>query len=89
MNEFLKNLNKIEFAVTLACTGRCKHCQNGEPARSAEHMDGDAAARAVREVCHQYAISSVMQGVGSLHVFPSSKERRSTGRQSDVLFLSR
>ena len=72
MNEFLKNLNKIEFAVTLACTGRCKHCQNGEPARSGEHMDGEAAARAVREVCHQYAIETVMTFGGEPLLYPEA-----------------
>lgn len=60
MNEYLRNLNKIEFAVTLTCTGRCKHRQNGEPARSAEHIDGEAAAKAVREVCQHYRIETVM-----------------------------
>ena len=39
MNEYLKNLNKIEFAVTTACTGRCRHCQNGEQSGPAEHID--------------------------------------------------
>ena len=46
MNAYLKNLNRIEFVVTLACTGRCKHCQNGEPVRTSEHIDTDAAVEA-------------------------------------------
>lgn len=70
MNEFLRNLNKIEFAVTLACTGRCKHCQNGDPVRSAEHMDALAAAKAVREICGQYRIEMVMTFGGEPLLYP-------------------
>lgn len=29
MNEYIKNLNRIEFVVTRACTGKCKHCSEG------------------------------------------------------------
>ena len=43
MNEYLKNLNKVEFTVTLACTGRCRHCQNGDPENRSEHIDAAVA----------------------------------------------
>ena len=56
MNEYLKNLNKIEFVVTEACTGRCRHCQNGELVRTSEHIDTDAAVEAIRKVCAHYGI---------------------------------
>ena len=36
MNQYLKNLNKIEFIVTYACTGRCKHCSEGDHASCGE-----------------------------------------------------
>lgn len=29
MNEYLKNLNRIEFVITDSCTGKCKHCSQG------------------------------------------------------------
>ena len=51
MNQYLKNLNRIEFVVTMACTGRCKHCSEGEHISDGEHIDGDAAAEAVCEIC--------------------------------------
>lgn len=70
MNEFLRNLDKIEFAVTLACTGRCKHCQNGDPVRSAQHMDPETAAKAVRQVCGQYGIETVMTFGGEPLLYP-------------------
>ena len=72
MNEYLRNLNKIEFAVTLACTGRCKHCQNGDPARSAEHIDAEAAVKAIREVCQAYPIETVMTFGGEPLLYPDA-----------------
>ena len=60
MNEYLNHLCKIEFTVTLACTGRCRHCQNGDPKKDAGHIDAEAAANAVREVCEHYDIKTVM-----------------------------
>ena len=59
MNEHLKNLNRIEFVVTMACTGRCKHCSQGEH-KTAENIDGSIAANAVREIAKEYNIKSVM-----------------------------
>ena len=60
MNEYLRNLNRIEYVVTLACTGRCKHCQEGDHDSSGEHLDPEAAVNALRQVCGQYAIETVM-----------------------------
>ena len=60
VNEYLRDLDRIEFVVTLACTGRCIHCQNGDPAERGEPMDGELAADAVRKVCGLYRIRTVM-----------------------------
>lgn len=60
MNKYLKNLNKIEFVVTTACTGSCKHCSEGGHSPAAEVIDADAAERAVRSLCKQYSIQTVM-----------------------------
>lgn len=60
MNPYLKNLHRIEFLVTLACTGRCKHCSEGEHAANGPHIDGDAAARAIYRVCEKWDIQSLM-----------------------------
>ena len=59
MNEYLKNLNRIEFVVTMACTGKCKHCSQGEH-KSSENIDKDLAADAVRKIAKEYKIESVM-----------------------------
>lgn len=72
MNEYLKNLDRIEFAVTLACTGRCRHCQNGDPIRTAEHIDAEAAVSAIRAVCAYYPIRTLMTFGGEPLLFPET-----------------
>ena len=60
MNQYLKNLNKIEFVVTYACTGKCKHCSEGEHSSCGERISPQAAADAVRKVAQHYDIKTVM-----------------------------
>ena len=60
MNEYLKNLDRIEIVVTLACTGRCRHCQNGDPDNASGHIDPEAAVKAIRAVCARYEIRTLM-----------------------------
>ncbi len=59
MNPYLKNLNRIEFVVTSACTGRCRHCSQGDH-KTNEQLDKELAADAVRKIATQYNITSVM-----------------------------
>ncbi len=59
MNKHLKNLNRIEFVVTAACTGKCKHCSQGEN-RSNDKIDNYSASDAVRKIAKEYNIKSVM-----------------------------
>lgn len=59
MNKHLKNLNRIEFVVTMACSGKCKHCSQGEH-KSNDRIDKDLAADAVRKIAKEYKIESVM-----------------------------
>ena len=60
MNQYLKNLNKIEFVVTDVCTGRCKHCSEGEHSSCGEYIDSQIAADAVRKISAEYDIKTVM-----------------------------
>ena len=60
MNLYLKNLTKIEFVVTYACTGRCKHCSEGEHTSCGERIDPQIAADAVRKIAGAYNIQTVM-----------------------------
>ena len=59
MNRWLKGLNRIEFLVTEACTGACKHCSQGGSSGK-RHIDRELAANAVREICGHWDIQSVM-----------------------------
>ena len=59
-NQYLKNLNKIEFVVTDACTGRCKHCSEGDHAVCGERIDPEIAAESVRKIASEYDIKTVM-----------------------------
>ncbi len=59
MNKYLKNLNRIEFVVTMACTGKCKHCSQGEH-KNSDNIDKALAANAVRKIAEEYAVKSVM-----------------------------
>lgn len=70
MNEYIKNLNRIEFVVTMACTGRCKHCSEGEHVNCADHIDADIATASIREVCENYKIESLMTFGGEPLIYP-------------------
>ena len=59
-NQYLNNLNKIEFVVTYACTGRCKHCSEGDHAPCGERIDPQAAYGAVKKIAAEYDIKTVM-----------------------------
>ena len=60
MNKYLKNLSKIEFVLTDACTGRCKHCSQGDHSTNGGCIDAQLAAEAVRRIAAEYEIRTVM-----------------------------
>ncbi|MDD6844298.1 MAG: radical SAM protein [Clostridia bacterium] len=70
MNEYVKNLNRIEFVVTMACTGKCKHCSEGEHVNCKGHIDADVAVTSIREVCKNYRIESLMTFGGEPLLYP-------------------
>ena len=72
MNRYLKNLNKIEFVVTYACTGRCKHCSEGEHTNCGERIDPEIAADAVRKIAAEYDIQTVMIFGGEPLLYPDA-----------------
>ena len=71
-NPYLQNLNKIEFVVTNACTGKCKHCSEGDHAACGERIDPQIAADAVRRVAAVYDIKTVMTFGGEPLLYPDS-----------------
>lgn len=70
MNEYVKNLNRIEFVVTMACTGKCKHCSEGEHTNCSGHIDADVAVKVIREICSNYEIESLMTFGGEPLLYP-------------------
>ena len=75
MNQYLKNLNKIEFVVTYACTGKCKHCSEGDHTACGEHIDPGIAADAVRTIASEYDIKTVMTFGGEPLLYTDAVER--------------
>ena len=72
MNQHLKNLNKIEFVVTYACTGKCKHCSEGDHTSCGERIDPGIAADAVRKIAAEYDIKTVMTFGGEPLLYPDA-----------------
>ena len=72
LNKYLKNLDRIEVVITLACTGKCKHCQNGDPVNTSEHIDAEKAIEAVRQVCRYYKIKTLMTFGGEPLLYPDT-----------------
>jgi len=72
MNQYLKHLDKIEFVVTNACTGRCKHCSEGEHVSCGERIDPKIAADAVRKIASEYDIKTVMTFGGEPLLYPEA-----------------
>ena len=60
MNPYLTHLQKIEFVVTDACTGKCKHCSQGAHSAVGISIDPTVAANAVCRVAEVYEIQTVM-----------------------------
>ena len=72
MNKYFKNLNKIEFVVTYACTGKCKHCSEGEHSSCGERIDPQIAANAVRKIASEFDIKTVMTFGGEPLLYPDA-----------------
>lgn len=72
MNPYLKNLKKIEFVITYACTGKCKHCSEGNHNACGEHIDPETAANAVRQIAAIYPIQTVMTFGGEPLLYPNA-----------------
>ena len=71
-NKYLKNLEKVEFVVTYACTGRCKHCSEGDHTACGERIDPQIAADAVRRIAAAYHIQTVMTFGGEPLLYPDA-----------------
>lgn len=50
----------MEFIITYACSGSCKHCSQGDHSPNGEALNVSAAVDALRKVTNKFNISSVM-----------------------------
>ncbi len=64
-----RKFDRIEFVVTYACTGNCKHCSQGEH-NDKRVIDTDAAAQAIYRITDKYAIKSLMTFGGEALIYP-------------------
>jgi len=72
MNPYLKRLNKIEFVLTRACTGACRHCSQGDHPKSGKHLPPSLAAELIRQVTARFSIRTVMVFGGEPLLFPEA-----------------
>ncbi|MEA4890373.1 MAG: radical SAM protein [Clostridiaceae bacterium] len=54
------DLKRIEFVVTQACSGKCKHCSNGEHTPAGGGVDAAAAISAIKRLAERFKIESLM-----------------------------
>ncbi len=72
MNPYLRNLSRLEFVVTNACTGKCRHCSEGSHSNCNDYINKDIASKVVRQAASQYRITSVMTFGGEPLLFPET-----------------
>ncbi len=70
MNEYFKNLEKVEYVITYACTGKCKHCSEGEHSSCGEYIDPIVASNALKTIAANYKLKTVMTFGGEPLLFP-------------------
>jgi len=69
-NPFLRHVKKAEFVVTYACTGRCRHCSEGDHPEKGDSIDPTAAADAITAIASMYPLKTVMAFGGEPLLYP-------------------
>lgn len=85
MTPYTENISRMEFIITYACTGRCKHCSEGEHSLSGIHLDGGVAAQSVYKLAKRYNLTSLMTFGGEPLLYPEAVCRiHSAARESGI-----
>ncbi|MDR3149512.1 MAG: radical SAM protein [Oscillospiraceae bacterium] len=71
MNQYI-DISRIEFVITNACTGKCKHCSNGEQTERGSSINADVAADVVRRIAERFNVQSVMTFGGEPLLYPDT-----------------
>lgn len=69
LNKYIKELNRVEFVITDACTGRCKHCSEGK-LLGRNKLDGIKASKSLKELTKYFDIKSIMTFGGEALLYP-------------------
>lgn len=70
MNKYVNDVNKIEFVVTMACTGACKHCSEGDHKNYTGCIDENIAIETIKSVSENYNIHTLMTFGGEPLLYP-------------------
>lgn len=71
MNNYVKNLNRVEFIITYDCAGKCKHCSEGDHPYTGVHLEKNVA-KVLERVKKEYNIASVMTFGGEPLLYPDT-----------------
>ena len=69
---YFQSVRKLEFVVTEACSGSCKHCSVGGHKPNGDTLDGAIGAMAVREAAELFDLRTVMVFGGEPLLAPSA-----------------
>lgn len=69
INKYINKIDRLEFTVTNGCTGRCKHCSEGELPGN-KKLDAEKAVNAIKDVTSVYEIKSIMTFGGEALLYP-------------------
>ncbi len=72
VNKYLKKLNRIEFIITYACTGKCKHCSEGDHSEKGAFLDSSLCENVLLDISKKYNIDSVMTFGGEPLLYPEA-----------------
>lgn len=59
INPYLKNINRIETVITYECTGKCRHCSQGD-VRPRGVIDKEKVIKAIYDIVEMFDIDSIM-----------------------------
>ena len=71
INEYIKNVKRVEFTVTHCCTSKCKHCSVGDN-KGNESLDIDRAVGLLEELSEVFQLESVMTFGGEPLLVPDT-----------------
>jgi hypothetical protein len=54
------DVKRIEFAITNACSGKCKHCSATVSETMKESVNADAAVQVIKQLASRYTVESMM-----------------------------